>query len=501
MTIPLEGQCADSLEVSGCQLDWLMASEDRLDNVGGQKGELDTATYFARIDSVAARDLSNGRGFSPRQLIEPAMGSTPGRRIYRHESFPNEICLNRAAPLLARCESLMDDVKTLLSNALDHLAAGRPSDARALYAHVLEGEGDALGASAAHDIAAAYDGVGMACFEQLELDQANAAFEKAIAIRPRWAIAHYHRGQTLLLGGHFAEGWEEYEWRLHIPEFQHRHFSAPRWNGEPLAGRTLLVICEQGYGDVFQFVRFLPAMGDTGGRVVFECPGGLAELLEPLLPADQVVALSGRGPPTVAFDTYVSLLSLPRCRGTTLDSIPNAVPYLTAPRPTAAPVCPELADPGFKVGLVWAGRPSHPDDRQRSTGLAVFAPLGRIPDLRLFSLQTGEAAAQATSPPAGLSLHPLTPWPGSFAHTAAVIDRLDLVITVDTAVAHLAGALGKPVWTLLPFAPDWRWLTAREDSPWYPTMRLFRQEHPGDWAGVVERVATALRGAVDSAGC
>ena len=399
----------------------------------------------------------------------------------------------------------MADVKTLLSVALEHLNAGRLAEAHALYEQVLEGQPDHPDTAdhpdtrAAHDIAAAYDGLGMAYFEELDLDQAMAAFETAIAIRPKWPIAHYHYGQALLLGGRFAEGWEEYEWRLHIPEFQNRHFNAPRWNGEALAGRTLLVICEQGYGDVFQFVRYLPAMRDIGGRVVFVCPGDLTELLEPLLPAADVVALSGRGPPAVAFDTYVSLLSLPRCRGTDLDSIPNPVPYLAAPRPSATPVCAELAEPGFKVGLVWAGRPSHPDDRQRSTRLVVFAPLAGIPRLRLFSLQTGAAAAEAASPPAGLPIHALTPWPGRFAHTAAVIEQLDLVITVDTAVAHLCGALGKPVWTLLPFAPDWRWLTGREDSPWYPTMRLFRQDKPGDWSEVVERVAAALRGAIANA--
>ena len=394
----------------------------------------------------------------------------------------------------------MVDVKALLSVALNHLNAGRLSDAHALYERVLEGQPDHLDTNSEHEIAAAYDGLGMAYFEQLELDQANAAFEKAIAIRPKWPIAHYHHDQTLLLGGRFAEGWEEYEWRLHIPEFQHRHFSAPRWNGEQLAGRTLLVICEQGYGDVFQFVRFLPAMRDTGGRVVFECPGDVTEFLEPLLPPDDLIALSGRGPPAVAFDTYVSLLSLPRCCGTELDSIPNTVPYLTAPRPLAAPVCAELAEPGFKVGLVWAGRPSHPDDRQRSTKLAAFAPLAGIPRLRLFALQTGAAAAEADSPPPELSIYQLATWLDSFARTAAVIDQLDLVITVDTAVAHLAGALGKPVWTLLPFAPDWRWLTEREDSPRYPTMRLFRQKKPSDWAEVVQRVVAALHSEVANAG-
>lgn len=394
----------------------------------------------------------------------------------------------------------MIDVKALLSAAHGHLTAGRLSDAHALYEQVLEGQPDELDTGAAHDIAAAYDGLGMAYFERLDLDQANAAFEKAIAVRPKWPVAHYHRGQTLLLGGHFAEGWEEYEWRLHIADFQHRHFNAPRWNGEALAGRTLLVICEQGYGDVFQFVRYVPALRDAGGRVLFECPGDLTGLLKPLVPADDLVALSGRGPPPVAFDTYVSLLSLPRCRGTNLESIPNAIPYLAAPRPLAAPLCAELAEPGFKVGLVWAGSPSHPDDRQRSTTLAVFAPLGRIPGPRLFALQTGAAAAEAAAPPAGLSIRTLTPGLESFAHTAAVIDRLDLVITVDTAVAHLAGALGKPVWTLLPFAPDWRWLTGREDSPWYPTMRLFRQNTPGDWSEVVERVVAALRREIANAG-
>ena len=253
----------------------------------------------------------------------------------------------------------------------------------------------------------------------------------------------------------------------------------------------LLVICEQGYGDVFQAVRYLPMLQGAGGRVVFECPGDLADLLAPLVPAEDLVPLTGRAPPDAPFDVYAALLSLPGCLGTTRETIPAAVPYLVADPALAAPFDDALAGPGFMVGLVWAGSPRHPDDRQRTMRLRGVAPLADVPGLRLFGLQVGEAAGE--SPPPGLAIEALGPRLKSFGQSAAVIDRLDLVVTVDTSVAHLAGALAKPVWTLLPFAPDWRWLTGRDDSPWYPTMRLFRQETPGDWAGVMARVADALR--------
>ncbi len=410
----------------------------------------------------------------------------------------------------------MTDVDDLMAAAGGHLEADRPAEAVAAARRVLEARPDHGGArvvlglaltklgraddaieafetaiGAGHASAEAYNGLGKARYDRLALDAAIAAFDAAIAIEPRWPVAHYHRGMALLLAGRFEEGWPEYEWRLNIPDFGHRHFNAPRWDGAPLAGRTLLVICEQGYGDVFQAARYLPLLRDAGGRVVFECPGDLAGLLAPLVPAADLVPLTGRAPPDAPFDVYAALLSLPGCLGTTAETIPAAAPYLAADPALCAPFEDALAGPGFKVGLVWAGSPRHPDDRQRTTRLRDFAPLGGVAGVRLFGLQVGAAAAEA--PPPGLAVEALGPRLASFGATAAVIDRLDLVVTVDTAVAHLAGALAKPVWTLLPFAPDWRWLTGRDDSPWYPTMRLFRQQTPGDWAGVMARVAEALR--------
>ncbi len=414
--------------------------------------------------------------------------------------------------------ALMTNVDDHMAAAGAHLEAERPAEAAAAARRVLEARPDHGGArvtlglaltklgraddaiealetaiGAGHASAEAYNGLGKAHYDRLALDAAIAAFDAAIAIKPRWPVAHYHRGMALLLAGRLEAGWPEYEWRLNIPDFGHRHFNAPRWDGAPLAGRTLLVICEQGYGDVFRAVRYLPMLRGAGGRVVFECPGDLAALLAPLVPAADLVRLTGRAPPDAPFDVYAALLSLPGCLGTTLETIPGDVPYLAADRALCAPFEDALAGPGFKVGLVWAGSPRHPDDRQRTTRLRDFAPLGGVPGVRLFGLQVGAAAAE--TPPPGLAVEALGPALDSFGHTAAVIDRLDLVVTVDTAVAHLAGALAKPVWTLLPFAPDWRWLTGRDDSPWYPTMRLFRQQTPGDWAGVMARVADALRAA------
>ena len=333
---------------------------------------------------------------------------------------------------------------------------------------------------------AAWQGLGKAYYDQHQADDAVAAFSRAAQLSAAPALALYHRGMARLLAGNFSDGWREYEQRFAVPALQPRNFDRPRWDGAPLGGRRLLVVCEQGYGDVFQFIRYLPGLRDLGGTVVFECPAELRELLDPLFAGIEVVPLTGRAPPDTRFDCYAPLMSLPLAVGTTLENMPCAVPYLHA-EAAALPA----SEKGLRVGVCWAGSPTHPQDLHRSMPAEFLAPLARLPGVTLHSLQ--KAGANCLPLP-GLDdfLRP-PPLPlTDFMATARAIAALDLVVTVDTAVAHLAGALGRPVWLLLSRDGEWRWLLKRADSPWYPTLRIFRQRRLGAWAELIGDVRTAL---------
>ena len=255
--------------------------------------------------------------------------------------------------------------------------------------------------------------------------------------------------------------------------------------------RTVLLHAEQGLGDTLQFARFAPLAAARCGAVVLECQPELRPLLLTMKGAPQVVA---RGDPLPAFEMRAPLMSLPALLGTTLATLPWDGPYLQAPheRVMAWRKAFSKRRAHFNVGLVWAGRPQHWDDLNRSIPLAKFAPLGRVPGAAFFSLQLGDPAAEAKSPPQGMAFFDLTEPIRDFADTAALVSFLDLVITVDTSIAHLAGAMGVPTWVLLARAPDWRWHIGREDSPWYPSVRLFRQTRDGDWSGAIDAAAAEL---------
>jgi Flp pilus assembly protein TadD len=325
---------------------------------------------------------------------------------------------------------------------------------------------------------------------------ALTAFEHALALRPDYAEAHFNRGMSLLSAGRLEEGWAEYEWRLACPEHTQAsgviEFPQPKWGGRRFPDQTLLVHSEQGLGDAIQMTRYLPMVKARGGRVLLACEPSMRRLLDRLPGIDIVTrddtVLSSSG----IFDLHMPMMSLPRIFSNTLATVPKDVPYLTIEPTLAADWRRRLGSDTYNVGLCWAGGPKFQNDRKRSIALAAFAPLATARGVTFYSLQKGPAADQAARPPAGMQL---VDWSGElhdFADTAALTMSLDLVISVDTAVAHLAGALARPVWTLLPYAPDWRWLLDRSDSPWYPTMRLFRQPHSGDWANVTERVASEL---------
>jgi hypothetical protein len=274
-----------------------------------------------------------------------------------------------------------------------------------------------------------------------------------------------------------------------------RNFPQPQWDGSPLEGRTILIHAEQGLGDTIQFIRYAPLVKRRGGTVIVECQPVLSQLLAGCPGIDRLIA---QGSPLPAFDVHVPLLSLPRIFGTTLADVPAEVPYLFADAALIERWRDELAGvPGVKIGIAWQGNTRFPADCMRSIPLTHFAPLAQVDGVRLFSLQKGPGREQLAATAAYLPVIDLADRldekAGGFMDTAAVVKNLDLIITSDTAIAHLAGALGVPVWVGLALGADWRYLLGREDSPWYPTMRLFRQTRLGDWDGVFERIASELR--------
>ena len=324
------------------------------------------------------------------------------------------------------------------------------------------------------------------------LTEALPILQAAVDAQPGDMEGHFDLAETLLLSGDFDRGWREYRFRYRMEHTRvlARTVQPPRWDGRPLAGRTLLIHDEQGYGDALQFLRLVPeARRRSGAQVVLEVMPELLPLARRLHGYDQII---GRGALPPRFDQHCELLSLPLALKLQLADLPGPMPYLAADPERVARWRQRLAAvPRPWVALVWAGRAAHPNDHNRSLRLADLAPLAR-PDIRFLALQKGPAAAEAATPPAGMSLLSLDKEIADFEDSAAILTLADLLITVDSSPAHLAGALGRPAWVLLPFVPDWRWLTEREDSPWYPSLRLFRQSARADWSGAIARLAGAL---------
>ena len=339
----------------------------------------------------------------------------------------------------------------------------------------------------------AHNNLGKALFNQGRISEAIEAFSKAASLNPDDPKSHANLALAYLLLGDFPRGWREHEWRLKIPAIVGgRQFSVPQWDGRNLDGQTILLHPEQGFGDIIQFARFVPEVAARGGRVILECPPELFRLFRGFPYVAQLVQSGG---PLPHFDVQCPLLSLAGVLNITAETIPCRVPYLRPDRELVQRWGErfDAGDQRLRVGLAWAGRPNQVNNRNRSMGLPQFAPLASVESIAFFSLQKGDAAAQAAQPPTGLRFVDWTADLADFADTAAMIENLDLVLTVDTAVAHVAGAMGKRVWVLLPWIPDWRWMLERTDSPWYPSMRLFRQAKMGDWADVLQRVAASLQ--------
>ncbi len=325
---------------------------------------------------------------------------------------------------------------------------------------------------------------GAVLLEQGDAEGACQAFERALAMAPELSDAHWNRGLARLVSGTLKDGFSDYEYRWRLPEFTPRHADIPLWHGEGLDGKSILIHSEQGFGDTLQFVRYADALRIQGAEVYLETHAPLCRLLEGMASLHRVFQ---RGDPLPDIDVQLPILSLPHLLGTSLATLPAEVPYIPLNPRTA----PELGmATSLNIGVAWAGRPTHKNDANRSVSLDVLEPLFELMGVAWVSLQIDARHDDAIS--ANLPIKDLRPQITDFADTATAIAGLDLVITVDTAVAHLAGALGKDVWILLPFAPDWRWLMNREDSPWYPSARLFRQTAPYSWDTVIDQVKQSL---------
>jgi Flp pilus assembly protein TadD len=335
-------------------------------------------------------------------------------------------------------------------------------------------------------------------------NEAMAHYDEALRLRPDYPEGHRSRAFALLADGDYERGWPEYEWRFQCRRQPCRTPPGQRWNGEDLSGRTILLYAEQGLGDTLQFIRYAGVVKERGARVIALCHRALVRLLKCCNEIDEVFEKDGRLP---HYDYCAPMMSLPGIVGTTLETVPNKFPYLAAdPKSIEAwqPVLEEgiarlgLSRP-FRIGIAWQGSLRTYIDRWRSFPLEAIAPLADVPGICFVALQKGAALDQLRSL---AGQYPIVELPGSidggederdFLDTAAVASQLDLVITPDTAVSHLAGSLGLPVWLAVSYVADWRWLKVREDSPWYSTMRLFRQTKPGDWERVFQRMAEALR--------
>lgn len=345
-------------------------------------------------------------------------------------------------------------------------------------------------AAAANTLGAAYQKVG-------RFDDAFASFERAVALQPKAVDARLNVALCRLLRGDFRRGFEEYEWRWGLAPM--RNFPVPLWDGSPLLGKTVLIHAERGLGDTLQFIRYAVQVQHRGGRVVAEVPGPLVELVRQCPGVDRVVA---QGEPLPPFQFHAPLLSLPRIFQTELKTIPAPIPYLYASEERVGDWQKKLQSvEGLRIGIAWQGNPNYAEDNDRSIPLSFFERLADVERVTLISLQHGagvEQLSQWKGDKKPLVFDGLDTESGPFQDTAAILRNIDLLIASDSALVHLAGAMGVPTWVLLPVHPDWRFLLERDDSPWYPTFQLYRQTRYGDWEEVFERVVLALENATSS---
>ena len=343
------------------------------------------------------------------------------------------------------------------------------------------------------DFADVYCNRGVALTDLRRLDEALADYDKALAIKPNFADAHFSKSALLILVGRYLEGWSLYEWRLKQDETKAAYytFSKPAWRGhEDVQGKKLLIYAEQGFGDVIQFCRYLPQLHELGADLIVEVPKRLVTLISTLKCPMSVFAKGAQLP---TFDTYCPMMSLPHIFKTTVETIPAETPYLFSDAEKVQRWQEKLGSKDrLRIGLVWSGSKSHKDDFIRSIALERLLPITNLPSMELHSLQKEYQQADFEILKQYPEIRQHQDEFGDFSDTAALIECMDLVVSVDTSVAHAAGAMGKPVWILLPFSPDYRWMLDRRDTPWYPTAKLYRQPHFDDWQSVITMVQQDL---------
>jgi hypothetical protein len=401
---------------------------------------------------------------------------------------------------LAQAESLAEEsLRTNPRGALALQVLGCVLSRRHRYREAIARLQHAL--SLQPDLVPALNELGVANLQLGDTDAALRYYNAALCVQPGHPFSHFNRSLAWLRQGRFRDGWVEYEWRWNCNLVTRPAIPRPRWDGSFLHGRGVFIHSEQGIGDVLQFVRFFPLVKQRCDRIVFACQKPLHSLLARLEDVNEWFPLDT--PANITFDVCIPLMSLPAVLGIDdVSQLPCRVPYITVDPVKVAYWGQRLGPlPGLKIGLCWQGSPTHRGDALRSIPLALFAPLGRIPSVHLISLQKGDGEDQIDINRSYVDLTVLNDrdTDGGLVDTAAVLQHMDLIITCDTVIAHLAGALGRAVWVLLPIASDWRWLENRPDSPWYPTMRLFRQRTWGDWAEVFTRVRGALLAEVEQA--
>lgn len=478
--------------------------------VAHQQGNQQEA--LRRVEEALRISPANAAYANSLGLVLLALGRSDEAEAAFHRALANQPTLAEAHNNLGNARARREDFAGA-ADAYRMAITTRPDypEAYANLAGALRRLGDLVGAEAAvrqalalrQTYAGALCTLGLIRHDRAAYDEALALYDQALALEPNLAAVRANRATLLLLLGRLEEGFREYEWRWRTSGFTtpRRNFAAPLWDGQHLEKQTILVHAEQGLGSAIQFVRYVPLVATMAGKVVLEAQPPLTRLFASLARPEGAAPITvlAKGMPLPDAAVQVPLMSLPRLFGTTLETVPNAVPYLAADAALRATWRARLdqacgARPRPRVGLVWAGNPNHHNDRNRSIPAMALAPLLALSDLAFIDLQVGAAARQRADlpPAAAAALHPPGGEMADFADTAAIIEELDLVISVDTAAAHLAGALERPVWLLVPYVPEWRWLRERTDTPWYPTMRLFRQADSGDWPGVVTAVVRAL---------
>jgi Flp pilus assembly protein TadD len=436
-------------------------------------------------NNLAAGLIARDRAAEALACVEQGLAHTP---------FDTQLMSKRGAALkdLGRVDEAIDSFKEVLqgqpNDPIGHANLGLALKESGRLAEAIECFECAV--SLEPHRASHHNHLGVALADAGRLDAALARLRRAVALDPSAPDVRENLGLALLLDGAFEEGWPEYEFRHQLGRSR-RPVDAPVWQGETLTNKSILAYAEQGFGDTIQFVRYLPLLVGRGAAVTLAVQPRLMALLSCMADLVTIVPL---GDVRANFDFQCALLSLPHKFGTTLSSIPGDGPYLAADPGLIARWRERIGPAGFKIGIAWQGSRDYAGDRERSLALREFAPLAAIPAVRLISLQKGFGVEQIAAVDFSVeTLDESFDASGAFVDTAALMTSLDLVVTSDTSIPHLAGALGRPVFIALRRVPDWRWLLDREDSPWYPTARLFRQRATGDWADVFERIAAEVR--------